>query len=59
MDGKDLEGSHDVGLRQPGAAACQADEGNGMVDGGVSEGVVRAGDQAVDDDNMLADCRHP
>ena len=48
VDGKDLEGACDIRLCQPGAAAGQADEEDGVVYGGVSQGVVRAGDQAVD-----------
>ena len=48
VDGQDLEGGRDIGLRQPGAAAGQAGEGDGVVDGGVSQGVVWAGDQTVD-----------
>ena len=48
VDGQDLESGRNVGLRQPGAAARQADEGDGVVDGGVCQGVVGAGDQAVD-----------
>ena len=48
MDRQDRESGSDVGLRQPGAAARQAYEGDGVVDGGVGQGVVGAGAQAVD-----------